>query len=190
VDGKRVREVTIDAKDPLGSVLALGRLDVGSWSAGRHVVEVRWDRGTAPVASLVTRTWQGARGSEAAGAGAQLRAPAVGEVRLGREATLDVELSGKRLGGATIRLARSGLVELDMVRLGARVGRGRPIADVRVREDAIELRLGPDARSRTLSLPIRAVRRGVGRWPAIALVVRGRNASGPIVVDPGPLTVR
>ncbi len=186
VDGKLVRDVAIDTKDPLGSVLALGRLDVGSWSTGRHVVEVRWADGRAPVASLVTRTWQGGRRSEATGAGAQLRAPAVGEVRLGSDATLDVELSGKRLGGATIRLARSGLVELDMVRLGALVGRGRPIADVRTEHDAIELRLGPDARSRTLELPIRAVRRGVGRWPAIALVLR----RGPIVVDPGPLAVR
>lgn len=194
VDGKRVRDVTIDERDPLGSVLALGRLDVGSWSAGRHVVEVRWADGAAPVASLVTRTWQGARASTAAGAGAQLRAPAPGSVRLGDEATLAVELSGKHLGGATLRLARSGLVELDMVRLGARIGRGRPIADVRVREDAIELRLGPDARSGTFELPIRAVRRGSGRWPAIALVVRPRaikaSARGPIVVDPGPLAVR
>jgi hypothetical protein len=192
VDGVRTREVEVDARDALGSVLALGRIDVGAWTEGRHTVELRWDEGAAPVAGVVTRTWQRGRGVAARGSGAQLRADADPQVRLGDAATLDVHLGGRGLGGATLRIARSGLVELDMVRLGARVGRGRAIADVVVGEDAIELRLAPDVRARSLSLPFRAVRRGVGRWPAIALSVRprGKNASAPLVVDPGPLALR
>jgi len=192
VDGKRVRQASIDAKDPLGSVLALGRIDVGSWSAGRHVVELRWDEGSAPVASLVTRTWHTGRHGEGRGAGAQLRASALADAEVGRGLELEVRLAGRQLGGATLRVARSGLVELDMARLGALVGRGRPIAAVAIHEDAIELRLGPDVRQASLALPYRALRRGVGRWPAVALVVRprGRVASAPLVVDPGPLTLR
>jgi hypothetical protein len=197
VDGTVVATARVDPDDPVGSTLALAHFELPALAVGSHVVEVEHDGAVHPTVALVGKRWHRGAAGRVAALGHELAATAPAALDVGDDATLRVELAGPRLGGATLRIAKGGLVELDLDRIGPEIGRGRTIARIRDDGDAIELALGPDAGATTLALPIRVVRRGEGSWPTLALQLAGRRGRGvdddarrALVVDPGPLRVQ
>lgn len=197
VDGTVVATARVDPDDPVGSTLSLAHVELPALAVGSHVVEVEHDGAVHPTVALVGKRWHRGAAGRVAALGHELAASAPAALDVGDDATLRVELAGPRLGGATLRIAKGGLVELDLDRIGPEIGRGRTIARIRDDGDAIELALGPDAVATTLALPIRVVRRGEGSWPTLALQLAGRRGRGvdddarrALVVDPGPLRVQ
>lgn len=188
LDGVVVRTAAIDPKDPFLSAASLAHLELGRHlPAGVHVVEVSYDGKLRPTASLVSRWWdRGTRGPVSSN-GVTVAAKCTGRVRVDGLATLTLNITGSSIGGGSLILGPSGLLEVDYAALASRTGWGRPILGVRSTERGLELQVSPDAKSFEFAVPLRAVRRGSGRWPALAWV--GRVDAEPRVIDPGDLVV-
>lgn len=192
VDGKDIARVRIDPADPLASAMALAHVDIAAAAIdGKHRVTVESDGALAPTVTLVANAWRTGKTARAERSGLVLTASGVGKLVAGDPGALVITAKGRRLGGATLRIAGSGLVDVDVAALADRLGRGGPVAEIRPVAGALELRLSPTVRELDLQLPVLAHRRGVGRWPAVALVpvTQGSAPATPLVVDPGALAI-
>ena len=192
LDGKVIETVKVDPKDPLKSTIALSHLDLGArLDAGKHTVTIRYDGALEPSAKLVTRTWQTGSAGAAKAHGSSLEATLADEVAADARTWLKVRAGGK-LRGATIHVAPSGLLEVDTVALARRVGPTRSIESFSIDEAGLTLVVSPRSKSASIAVPMRAVRRGEGRAPAVGLVHTSADGKhhAPVIVDAGPLTVR
>ncbi|MCA9710972.1 MAG: hypothetical protein KDK70_34340, partial [Myxococcales bacterium] len=192
LDGKPLRRLTVDPDDPVGSTLAAQHIDLGeSLGPGTHRVSIDYDGTLQPVATVVTQTATPGKAAVHAAGGLSLRAAGRGDTRVDQSVTLVVHAKGKRLGGATLLISPSGLLEPDLGALGRRVGRGGSIAAVEPTPHGLALTVAPDVDELTVGIPLVVEREGSGRWPTVALVPRsGRRKATPLVVDPGALEVR
>ena len=191
IDGEVVKRARLEAEDPLAGALALAHIDLPTASiAGKHAIVVETTGALSPSIALVETRWRTGKAARATGKGVVLEASAVAKLAVGDTGALEIRAKGRRLGGATLRIGTSGLVDLDAGALADQLGRGGAVAEIRVLADAIELRLAPTATDLDVRVPVLAHRRGAGRWPAVALVPVGKGgATSPLVVDPGVLAV-
>lgn len=196
LDGHKLRRVTIDPADPFTSALPLASLELGeNLPPGKHRLELRYDGKLAPSVEVETRSWQAGTqamaSSKAGGSKRKLAVKAAQRVGIGTSTNLRVEFFGpKRAAGGTLVVAASNLLELDLVKLGAWVGPGRPLRSARLIDGRVELELSPTVDQVAFDLPFIAIRRGVGHAPAVAwLPGSGQPGAEAIVVDPGPLEV-
>ncbi len=191
LDGKPLSTLKVDPDDPVGSTLAAQHIDLGgSLGPGTHRVTVDYDGTLEPVATLVTRTWtRGAAAKQKAG-GLSLQATAVGTADVGGAVVMFVTAEGKRLGGSTIVVSGSGLLEADLAALARATGRGGAIASVRPNEEGLALTIAPGVDETTVAIPFVAARPGKGRLPAVGLVPATVDETArALVVDPGALEV-
>jgi hypothetical protein len=164
LDGDLVRTVEVDPKDPFLSAASLAHLDLAKHlRPGQHVVEVVYDGRLRPAVGVVSRFWDPGTRDALTARGATIRVKALSQVQAGKEATLELELSGERVAGGTVVLGASGLLEVDFGELGKLIGPGRTIEAVRATERGIELLVGAPG---TVRVPMRTIRRGNGHWPA------------------------
>jgi hypothetical protein len=187
LDGKAIATVVVDPADPWKSTSALSHLDLGPISPGKHTVRIEYDGKLRPNVDLVTRRWRTGTAPTAAAGGIELRAAGPSKIKAGSRLDLVVFAKGGPIAGGTLVIGRSGLVELDLGKLGTLVGRGRPVADVVTADDTVALTLAPDAQTLRLALPWIAARRGSGHLPTIGFVPR--KAGKPLIVEPGALRV-
>jgi hypothetical protein len=178
------------------SALPLASLSLGeNLAPGKHQLELRYDGKLAPSVEVETRSWQpgtqALASSKAGGSKRELAVKAAQQVGIGTSTALRVEFSGpKQAAGGTIVVAASNLLELDLVALGAWVGPGRPLRSARRIDGRVELELSPTVDQVAFDVPFTAIRRGVGRAPAVAWLPDSRQPGAKaIVVDPGPLEV-
>jgi len=191
LDGKVIETVRVDPKDPLKSTMALAHLDLERLGAGKHAVTIRYDGALQPSVRLVTQTWQTGVADETKGGGARIEAKLSDEVAADSRTWLRIKAGGD-LRGAAIHVAPTGLLEVDTVALARRTGPTRDIESFAIDERGLRMVVSPRAKSASIAVPMRAVRRGKGRAPAVGLVrtsVDGK-ADAPLIVDAGPLTVR
>lgn len=192
LDGKVIETVKVDPKDPLKSTMALAHLDLGDrLDAGKHEVTIRYDGALEPSARLVTRTWMTGTADATKAHGTRLEAKLSEEVAADARTWLKIKAGGN-LRGATIHVAPTGLLEVDTVALARRTGPTRDIESFAIDEHGLELVVSPRTESASIAVPMRAVRRGTGRAPAVGLVRASADGKGgaPLIVDAGPLTVR
>lgn len=192
VDDQLVQTFAIDPGDPQPALEALAHVDLGGALApGRHVVEARVQGRVWPVVRLVQRVWTPGAAARAEADAHRLEASGDRRVPLGARTHVRIRASGPALGGGTIRVAKSGLFEVDRAELSRWVGAGGPIRGFHRDDEALVLELEPRARDAEIAVPLRAVRRGTGGLPAIALDPLSRVGADPrsLVVDPGPVTV-
>lgn len=192
LDGKVIETVKVDPKDPLKSTMALAHLDLGDrLDAGKHEVTIRYDGALEPSARLVTRTWKTGTADAAKAHGTRLEAKLSDEVAADARTWLKIKAGGN-LRGATIHVAPTGLLEVDTVALARRTGPTRDIESFAIDEHGLKLVVSPRTESVSIAVPMRAVRRGTGRAPAVGLVRASADGKGgsPLIVDAGPLTVR
>ena len=188
LDGKEVATVVVDPKDPWKSASALAHLDLGSLSPEKHSVQIDYSGKLKPAVSLVSRQWRTGVTAKVERDGSELTASGPSAVKAGSRLGLLVTAKGAGLAGGTVLIGRSGLLELDLGKLGTMVGRGRPIADVRTGDGGVSLTIAPDAKALSLSLPFIAARRGSGHLPTIGLAPH--RARQPLIVDPGTIVVQ
>ena len=190
LDGKVVHTAHLDPKDPMLSAASLAHLDLGTHiKPGRHVVEVLYNGKLRPAVSVTSRFWHTGKSGPASGNGVTLGAIGQNSVKAGKDAALQLDVTGGRIAGGTLVIGHSGLLELDLAALGSISGRGRPIAEVRATERGLELLVASDATAVHVALPFHASRRGRGYWPVVAWFARGSRQAEPLVVDPGRLLV-
>lgn len=188
LDGREVQRVAVDPADPLGSTRALARLDLGErLAAGKHVLEIEYDGALDPTARLVTRTWTPGNSATTKGGGATLAAAGKDTVGLDQTTWVRISVGAKERGSMRLLLSASGLFELDRAKMARFVGPRRAVTSMRVTEDGIELGLSSRKKAMEVSVPLRAVRRGTGHLPSVALK---RSGGSTLVVDPGPVTVK
>jgi hypothetical protein len=192
VDGEVLTRARVEADDPLAGALALSHVDLPPFSSsGKHTIVVEAKGPLAPSVTLVESHARTGKAAREAKAGIVLEAAGAATLVTGDPSALTIRAKGRRLGGATIRIARSGLVDLDLAALGDEVGRGGAIAAISAGADAVELRLAPTTTELDLRVPVLARRRGTGHWPAVAVTPVGKGSSppSPLVVDPGALRI-
>jgi hypothetical protein len=187
LDGRVVKTVVVDPKDPWKSTAALAHLDLGHLTTGKHEITIDYDGKLKPALSLVSRQWRPGSGSTAKRSGVVLRTAGPSTVQAGKRVDLIVDASGKHLAGGTLLIGNSSLLELDLGKLGTMTGYGRPVAGVVATDDSIALTLAPTTKSLSLALPWIALRRGKGHLPTIGLLPR---KGAPLIVAPGALEVK
>lgn len=189
LDGRSVTRVTIDPADPLAGLESLASVPLGrDLAAGSHRVEVRIDGSLVGTARLMARVWTPGEGTTSERSSGRLSAHGPDAIAAGGRAVLRVEAGGAARRGATIRIARSALVEVDRAALARRAGPGHAIESFRIDDEAVHLRLSLRRADVAIDVPLRAARRGTGPLPAVAL--DPLEGGGPtLVVDPGPVRV-
>lgn len=187
-----IARAQLDAADPLAGARALAHLDLPiAATAGKHRIVVEVSGPVAPSVTLVESRWNPGTAGRASRGGLVLEASGKPKLTAGAASTMTITAKGRQLGGATIRIAHSGLVDVDLAELAEQIGRGGPIAELRRRADGIELRIAPTTSAIELTVPVLGHRRGTGHWPAVALTPSNSRGVVPqsLAVDPGALVV-
>lgn len=187
-----IARATIDAEDPLAGARSLAHVDLAIAAvAGKHAISVEVDGPIAPSVTLVESRWEAGAPGRASRRGLTVAATGKPRLSAGEVTRLAIEAKGRNLGGATIRIAHSGLVDVDIGALAEQIGRGGVVAELQPRAGALEIRLAPDVRATELQVPVVARRKGSGRWPAISVesVPLGGAVPTIVIVDPGALVV-
>ena len=188
LDGKVLKTVAIDPKDPFLSALALEHVSLGqNLPPGPHTVAVSFDG--EPVAVRVEQTlWQTAQKpldtgtfvakKDFSGPTQSVLAP------LGLKVSLTYPIGPRH---AELRIARSGLVQLDQVLLANFIASSNAVVDWWADPDTLGVRIAPGTSSLTLPLHFVPTAPGSGTLPTVSLFVDG-TLKGTLA--PVPITLR
>jgi hypothetical protein len=187
LDGKPLREVTIDPANPYLSTLTLARLDLPPLAPGTHTVEVRSTSRLPATAALHIETALLTKQHRADSKHTQLTVAAPVDVSVGQRAAMTVQ--ARRTAGAKlpmqIAIATSGLVEPDLVAITRALADNPAVARTHIGPDALRVELAHEADALDLTLPVSFPREGAGAWPAVSLT----HQDATIAATAGPLTI-
>jgi uncharacterized protein YfaS (alpha-2-macroglobulin family) len=186
VDGKPVERVVIDAADPFLSALKLARLELPPLAPGQHTVEVRSTSKLTATATLRVSAPLPVSDKAATNRAASIsvKAPASGAVGDRAVMKLRAERYDKSRLPATVSVATSGLVEVDLTELARALDANPAVARHRLTAEALHIELVPEAAALELDVPFTFMRVGQGAWPAASISGPGGAA---IAASAGPL---
>ena len=188
LDGKVVHSARIDPADPFMSAPQLEHLSLGRGLAvGEHRVRVEFN-GEPLAATITTRVWRETRRTSFKSGEVALSASATAKLDSKSEGAMSVDVAlPKDRAVSEVRIAPSGLIELDLGALARMVEGDDRLTEMEVERGYITLTLAPGVTSFTAKLPARVSREGQGTWPAIVLARRGEAIA---TVSAGPLSTK
>lgn len=188
LDGEVVHAVKIDPADPFMSAPQLEHLSLGrGLPAGEHRVRVEFN-GAPLAATITTRSWRETRRTSFERGEVALRASAASELDSKSEGAMSVDIAlPKDRVVSDVRIAPSGLIELDLGALARMVEDDTRLTRLEVERGYVTLTLAPGVTSFSAKLPARVLREGEGTWPALMLERGGEVVA---TVSAGPLSTR